>query len=144
DTEEQIYGKLMHEVLSKVQSESDIMNAVSEIVNLGEISTEKGAEIVSRLKVWITKPVVEKWFSSEVKVLNEAEILLPNGVHYRPDRVVFFENDVHVIDFKFGQIKSNKYQRQVSSYMSIISEMGYSSVKGFLWFVELGEVEEVI
>jgi ATP-dependent exoDNAse (exonuclease V) beta subunit len=144
DTEEQIYGKLMHEVLSKVQSESDITNAVSEIVNLGEISSDKGSEIASRLKVWTTKPEVEKWFSSEVKVLNEAEILLPNGVHYRPDRVVFFENEVHVIDFKFGQIKSNKYQRQVSTYMSIISEMGYSLVKGFLWFVELGEVEEVI
>ncbi|MDD2799431.1 MAG: UvrD-helicase domain-containing protein [Bacteroidales bacterium] len=144
DTNEQIYGKIMHEILSRIQSISDIDNSVAEVVNLGEISSKIGTEIIVKLRKWIDQPNVDKWFMPDTKVLNEAEILLPEGVHYRPDRVVFFESEVHVIDFKFGQNKLQKYHRQVSTYMSLISRMGHTVVKGFLWYVELNEVEEVL
>ncbi|MFZ4455376.1 MAG: UvrD-helicase domain-containing protein [Bacteroidales bacterium] len=143
DSEEQKYGKLMHYILSRIHTSIDIQNAVTEVVNAGEITTEKGAELSAKLVDWIAQDHIKLWFSEQAKVLNEVEILLPDGAHYRPDRVVFINDEVHVIDFKFGQTKAKKYQRQVSTYTNLIFEMGYNSVKGFLWFVELNEVESV-
>ncbi|MDP4269779.1 MAG: 3'-5' exonuclease, partial [Bacteroidota bacterium] len=142
-TEERRYGNLMHDILSRIVVIDDVEDAVQELVFAGEITTEKGAEITAHLYDLLDNPEIAPWFSPEATVKNEVQILQPDGAFYRPDRVVVNGNQVIVVDFKFGTRKDKKYHKQVSRYMSLISQMKYESVKGYLWFVELGEVEEV-
>ena len=87
--------------------------------------------------------MVGRWFEPGLPVRTEAEILLPGGSIVRPDRIVFDRGDVCVIDYKFGNVTSEKHRRQVLRYMECLSDMGYPSVKGFLWYVALNRVEEV-
>ena len=47
-----------------------------------------------------------------------------------------------IVDFKFGNPKP-EYNNQVKEYMSLISQMRYKEVKGYLWFVYSNEIVEV-
>ena len=87
-------------------------------------------------------PHVKSWFSGTYKVLNEAEIITPKGESYRPDRLMIKENQVIVIDYKFGQQKEEKYKRQVGNYLQLITQMGYQAT-GFIVYATLGEIESV-
>lgn len=61
----------------------------------------------------------------------------------RPDRVMINGKKAIVVDYKFGE-KHNSYRKQIALYCSLLSKMGYSEVKGYLWYVREGEIEEVI
>ena len=39
-----------------------------------------------------------------------------------------------VVDFKFGT-PSEAYNEQVRGYMDLLHDMGYTRVKGYLWYV---------
>ena len=60
----------------------------------------------------------------------------------RPDRVMVKGNEVVVVDFKFGK-KKPEYTSQVKEYMSLLSDMGYDNIKGYIWYVYSGELENV-
>ena len=51
-------------------------------------------------------------------------------------------NEVVVVDFKFGK-KKPEYTSQVKEYMSLLSDMGYDNIKGYIWYVYSGELENV-
>ena len=69
---------------------------------------------------------------------------LKNGriVEDRPDRVITDGNETIVIDYKFGN-KNTAYAKQVQRYMNLMQQMGYPNVKGYLWYVNLDEIESV-
>ena len=60
----------------------------------------------------------------------------------RPDRVMTDGNKFIVVDFKFGKAKQ-EHKEQVHHYMTLIKEMGYTDVTGYLWYVYSNEIEEV-
>jgi hypothetical protein len=51
-------------------------------------------------------------------------------------------DDIVVVDFKFGKRRA-KYLDQVRGYMDLIRAMGYTHVKGYLWYVYLNQLDEV-
>jgi hypothetical protein len=83
------------------------------------------------------------WFAKDVKIMNELEIILPGGIIYRPDRVVE-GNEISVIDFKTGKLKSKSHEKQIMRYVTSIREMGYENVGGYLWYLDEKLVEKVI
>ena len=67
----------------------------------------------------------------------------PDGSLHRPDRVVYVpDGGVTVIDYKFGS-ERNSYLRQVRRYMDLYREMGYPSVRGYVWYVPSDKLVEV-
>ena len=60
----------------------------------------------------------------------------------RPDRVLIGENELIIIDFKFGKPKEEHHD-QVRRYQQAFVDMGYPNVKGFLWYVYPNKVVEV-
>ena len=53
------------------------------------------------------------------------------------------DGKVTVVDYKFGEKISSRYQRQMREYVRLIRKMGYPEVEGFLWYVALGKIERV-
>jgi len=47
-----------------------------------------------------------------------------------------------VIDYKFGE-ENNAYHRQISEYIEILEQMGYTSVKGYIWYVPTGKIVQI-
>ena len=60
----------------------------------------------------------------------------------RPDRVMMKDGEVIVVDFKFGK-PYPEYDEQVREYMSLLQEMGYTQVSGYLWYVFYNQLEEI-
>ena len=52
------------------------------------------------------------------------------------------DGKVVVVDFKFGK-KRTDYHKQVRDYMSLLSDMGYENIRGYLWYVFENELVEV-
>ncbi|MBP5567155.1 MAG: UvrD-helicase domain-containing protein [Bacteroidales bacterium] len=127
-------GIALHSILSRVQQASDLRAAVDEAVLEGQLTPEDGEDAFALLSERIAAH--PEWFSS--RGLNEITIFNAYGDDRRPDRVVFLQDQVVIVDYKFGDStpKSDaKYSNQVSAYMSIFRSMGYKNVSGAVWYV---------
>ena len=51
-------------------------------------------------------------------------------------------NNAVVVDFKFGKVEA-EHESQVQRYMSLLQQMGYKEVKGYVWYVFLDCILEV-
>ena len=84
------------------------------------------------------------WFDGTYRVFNEASIVTGEGETYRPDRVLIApdRSRVVIIDYKFGEPHA-AYRKQVRNYMSLMRQLGYPAVEGWLWYVTAGEFVKV-
>jgi ATP-dependent exoDNAse (exonuclease V) beta subunit len=117
-------------------------NALTQMVFEGKLTEEEKTPLISEIKRLIEQDNTRRWFDPLNVVKAEKTIITPNGA-YRPDRVVFFKNEIHVIDYKFGDKVEKKYGKQVIQYIRQIKSMGHKSVKGFIWYVTLDRIDEI-
>lgn len=144
EREQRKHGNLMHEILSVVFLHKDLPKAVREQVLSGAISEKVAVDIEKKLYDAVTHPETTDWFSGKYKILNETAILQPKGKFRRPDRVMMNEDEIIVVDYKFGEKEQKAYTGQVRNYMTLIAKMGYpQQIKGYIWYVESGEIREV-
>lgn len=137
------YGTLMHEIISKVQSLDKLEDVVDGYFIEGYLTAEEKAESIKQITRFLTNETVKEWYSEKYRVLNEVEILQFKGSFIRPDRVMIKEDEVIVIDYKFGEKEDKKYIRQVKYYMNQIAKMGYTNLKGYICYVTLDKIIEV-
>ncbi|MGL5317739.1 MAG: UvrD-helicase domain-containing protein [Bacteroidales bacterium] len=135
-------GKIKHDILSRVFTPDDLEKSVRHAVLSGTASKEEGEEYRDELKRIILNPKVHDWFSGKHEVMNEIALLLPGGEMLRPDRILRNDDEIIVIDYKFGK-EQKKYIKQVKAYVKHIADMGYPNVKGYLWYVMSDKIEEV-
>jgi ATP-dependent helicase/nuclease subunit A len=129
------YGKLMHEIFEGIETSADIPSAVRKLVLEGKLTEGETQELVQRIGSLINTPEVAEWFAPGNLILTEAGILLPSGNSRRPDRVILREGKTIIIDFKFGE-ESPQYRKQINLYRELLSEMGYSNIEAFIWYVD--------
>ena len=60
----------------------------------------------------------------------------------RPDRVMVRGKEAVVVDYKFGR-EEESHKEQIRNYIGILGEMGYSSVKGYVWYVSAGKIAQI-
>jgi ATP-dependent exoDNAse (exonuclease V) beta subunit len=137
------YGKMMHDIVSNIEKLEDIPVAVNRKISEGEIKEQEKENIISEIEGYLTKPEVMEWYSGIYIVLNEAVVLHPGSGISRPDRVMIGKDKVIVVDYKFGESEETKYKYQVKRYMKSITEMGYTNVEGFIYYVKSGKIEAI-
>lgn len=143
DNERRKHGTLMHEVLSHIHTRKDIPVSVETYRLSGVINKEEAAELKQRLGNLLDNPEIAPWYNGEARILNEVDILFGNGLSKRPDRVMITGDRVIVVDYKFGEHPDKRYHSQVRNYLKLIRQMGYEQVEGYLWYVELDQIEAV-
>ncbi|MGL4853091.1 MAG: UvrD-helicase domain-containing protein [Phocaeicola sp.] len=139
-------GELLHHLFEGIRTERDIPNAIERLTLEGLISSSKQRkEIEELIKKVFQSAQVRDWYSGRWELYNECAILYKeNGKLQtrRPDRVMMKENEVVVVDLKFGKKRKN-YNKQVAEYMTLLEQMGYTQVRGYLWYLFKNEVEEI-
>jgi ATP-dependent exoDNAse (exonuclease V) beta subunit len=143
DDRQRRYGILMHDILSRIRTKEDIPGAVAARESAGEIHSEEAKTLSAQLEQLLDKPAVRKWFDGSTLVMNEAEILFGNGKSRRPDRIMVDGDSVTIVDYKFGKQKEACHRQQIKKYISLIHEIGYQTVSGYIWYIETDEIEEV-
>ncbi len=136
------FGKLMHEAFAHIISVDDVDKAIHQLVFEGKIEEDKESALKKDINQLISQPETSDWFNSHHKVKTECAILTPLGT-YRPDRVVFTDEEIHIIDYKFGTHEEPKYEKQVLQYVNHIKQMEKLKVKGFIWYVSLNKIVDV-
>ncbi len=135
------YGILMHRAFSSIKTREDVGAAVAALAEEGFIAGDQATTeaLHKELQAAIDQAGVTQWFDGSRRVLSEMNILLPaqdNALHQlRPDRVMFCEGKVEVVDYKFGEKEEPSYEKQLQRYMACLQEMGYESVAGYIWYV---------
>jgi len=137
------YGMLMHEIISQVKTLDDLDKAVEKKYLAGEITEEKKNQLLVSLREWLSIPDVKDWYSDKYQILNETQVLHPAFGFSRPDRVMIGDNEVIVVDYKFGNAEESRYLSQVRHYVLHIREMGYDNVSGYVFYVRLKKVVKV-
>lgn len=128
-------GVILHEIMSRTNTLGDFVDQMEKEVTLGRISSEDRDECVHKLKAALSHPVIAKWFvpNHHTTMLREQSILTQEGL-YRPDKILIEGTQAYVIDYKFGEHNDKKYRRQVKQYLSLLTQMGYTSPQGYIWY----------
>ena len=136
-------GKLLHEIFKSVISAGDVEKAVRSACLSGLIQHHEFARYCTTVTGFLSTPQASEWFDPSWQVIAEKDILFPDGRKVRPDRVIFSNGQLRIIDYKFGQGEESRYVKQVRFYCQTMREMGYTDVKGYIWYVKLGKIVEV-
>lgn len=133
------YGRMMHDLFSRIVVPDDVQEAVHRMVLADEIGEGEAPALAGKIHALISQPVVSEWFQKGNTVLNEATILMPDSGTRRPDRVIIRDGKTYLVDFKFGE-ETSSHLSQIKNYRTILSEMGYEVAGTYLWYVDVDKI----
>ena len=143
-------GKLLHDVFSHIERASQLDKVLADYLHRGLLKDRSEMQHLHRiLQKALSMPMVKSWFDGTYKIQNECEIVHLDAatgrqVSHRPDRVMLSQDEVIVVDFKFGRPKPETYIPQVQGYMNLLSQMHPDKhIKGYLWYVYQNKIEAV-
>ena len=137
----QSYGKLIHKILSHINTLDDIPNVINSLKLSGLLNNGDLKIIENIITSIITHADLKKYYQPNLIIKNETELLLNNGDLIRPDRVVISKQLLTIIDYKTGDEKMADHE-QISSYYNAFLELGYSKIEAKI--VYIGDVIKVI
>ena len=147
-------GLKMHALFSMIKGERDFDKAFNYAKNNGLLSdnmywTEgRVRQLFESIKA---SEQLMTWFDDDNICYNERSIsfqLHDTIDHRRPDRIVKRANgEMLIIDYKFGYSDKEEtmamHKRQVHDYMILMSKLGETNIKGYVWYARSGKIVEV-
>ncbi len=136
------HGNKVHRALSMVRTPEDVPSALVRLQTEGIIDNIEAEDIRKSLDKILQHPDLQGLFEMESNVINEREILTPDGNIHRPDRVVHLIDRVVIVDYKTG-IPLESHTIQIKDYAKLFYQMGYPRVESLLVYIERNEVIRV-
>ncbi|MCQ2347787.1 MAG: UvrD-helicase domain-containing protein [Paludibacteraceae bacterium] len=150
----QTFGTVCHDIMSAIglyssveMCQQAVKQRVADYYFTGKIPTEQiRDQIEDVLLQTVSHPQLQSWFTGDWHILREDTVLFPDSIgeieERRMDRVMINGQQAVVLDYKFGADKK-AYQKQLKEYMTLLRQMGYTEVSGFLWIAQEHKLEEV-
>jgi hypothetical protein len=132
----QAWGTLIHDTLAAIRTEEDIAAMVTAQSTLNILNKEESSLLLQRVTSTVNHSMLKKYFSSSVDLKPESGILTPGGNVYRPDRVVFYENETVILEFKTGLPEPEKHRKQLDNYATLLEQMGYTGILKLLVYID--------
>ena len=138
-------GILMHSIMCEATNAESVIENIDSALKAGKINEEQAEELKAIIKREFSRECVAEWFNEEWdSIRNENDIICQEIIGTRrPDRVMIRGRRAIVVDYKFGVEKNRRYTKQMAEYMRLLQKMGYTETQGFVWYLTLGELEEV-
>ena len=134
--EKKDWGKLLHFALSKIYYVHQKEEVIEELYRKGICNANEKNNLEKELSYLFSLDEINYFFTSDWLIKTEKEILLPNGKTYIPDRILFKNNEVVVLDYKTGKIDIS-HKEQIVRYSDVLAEMGYTNISLFLIYTKL-------
>ena len=136
------FGNLFHEMLSKIITKNDVNSVTSQYHQKGFINETQLKLIKEMMYLIVNHPKLAIYFSENVTVFNEREIVDVDNQVVIPDRLVFNHlNEVTVIDYKTGS-PSSEHHQQLLKYERVLKSMDFKVGKKLLIYIN-AEVDVV-
>ena len=145
-----VKGTKYHSIFENIVTASDVEASVMQLFYSGEIDADMARELISEISASLKKECIKPWFEAGCKVYNEFNIIDPlskDDKLKRPDRVMVFDDEIVILDYKFGEEKHDKkYAEQVLDYARLISKIkGFEGKKisAYVWYYFRNELAVV-
>ncbi|MEO7311107.1 MAG: UvrD-helicase domain-containing protein [Chitinophagaceae bacterium] len=137
-------GTLLHHALSLLQQPAELHIVLQQMEMKGLVNATIKKEMQAILEKLLKNELLAGWTTNTMYRISERDIVTIDRQLKRPDLVLASEEQTLVIDFKFTEGKDPKLNRQVQEYRSLLQEMQFKNVKGYLLYGLRNEVEEVV
>lgn len=128
-------GNLLHQMLSKIFSISDIEHCIEQFCNAGSIDHTGAKEYKRILSDIVTHSKINQYYLDNLIVFNEKQILDSNGRIIIPDRLIISnDGSAVIIDYKTGRPNA-RHRDQLECYTSVVKAMGYNVDKKILVYI---------
>ena len=134
-------GDKVHRLLANIKTVKDVDTELEHAFKAGWFPEEEQPSLLAQLQQIVQHPDLKLFYQDHTEVLNERDILLPEGKTKRPDRLVFKDGLVHILDYKTGEEKSS-HKGQVLEYARLLEEIGLQTGEKLL--IYLGEKINVV
>lgn len=138
------YGILAHEIMADISQEEEIEPAIDAFIEQGVLAKDDRPFILAEIRRIWDHPQINQWLNDRYKIWNEASIILPSGQTIRPDKVFTSSTETIVLDFKFTKGDYADHQWQVENYKTALRNLGYTNVRGYLYYAKINELVEVL
>ena len=128
------YGNFIHELMARIHTIKDVDVVFELLENQGEISRKNILEIKRIVKSIVEHPQLFDYFIDNVSVFNEREIVSLDGQIIIPDRLVFHNDSVTIIDYKTGK-PEKKHKQQLLKYAMALKELNFKIQKKILVYI---------
>jgi ATP-dependent exoDNAse (exonuclease V) beta subunit len=132
-------GLLIHDLLAKVSSSADVPTVVAEAMHAGAIGQEEYEHYLKMVNNIVEHPQLSPFFSEELSVFNEKDILIPQANFVRPDRVVKSKDGWVIIDYKTGK-QHPHHESQIKHYAQVLQEMTQEVPQCFLVYIGINTI----
>lgn len=129
-----VYGNLLHEILSKIKTKNDIVEVLNQYLFRGEITVEEQNILGIILNKIINHEQLSLYFKQNNQVFTEREILTLEKQIVIPDRLIFNDKNVTIIDYKTGK-PDVKHRHQINSYAMALENLNFSVEKKLLVYI---------
>lgn len=129
---EQRIGKQFHFIMEKSHSKDTAFSALKTGLLKGEIEQDFEEKLTKLLEEAFENKLLVELFESG-KHLNERTLIFDSKTRLRPDKLIVSDQQTIVIDFKTGE-KSDKHEKQVQGYMTVLGQIGMTNIKGYLYY----------
>ncbi len=129
------YGSLMHKILSEIETYNDVEHAVKSLNYAGFVKTDECESLIEKVKELISRPNISSWFDGSAEVISEQGITTDTGELRIPDRILFTDEKVTVIDFKFGEPRP-EHTAQITEYLKLIQNIYTIPAEAYLYYAE--------
>ena len=127
-------GLLIHEALSQINSVDEIDFVIDNYREKKLLDNSNIETLKSKIIKILNHNKIKNLFSNQYKILNEKEILNPSGKILRPDKIIFANNKIVIIDFKTGKLRENDVV-QLKEYEESMKKMNYKNIEKILVYV---------
>ncbi|MGM0565709.1 MAG: PD-(D/E)XK nuclease family protein, partial [Bacteroidota bacterium] len=107
---------------------------LSWLQNHGVENPEIIAETGQLLNKVVTHPELQSFFDATFHVNTERDMVDESGSLLRPDRLMFKEDEVYIIEYKTG-MPDKTHEDQVKTYADVLRKAGYQVKEAFLVYL---------
>ena len=129
------FGNLIHEMLSKIITKNDVEKVTLQYLQQGIVDKKQLELIKNNIYKIVNHSELQEYFSEDVIVYNEREIVDVDNQIMIPDRLVFINNEVVIIDYKTGK-PSKSYHQQLLKYDRVLKSMNFKVDKKVLIYID--------
>ncbi len=135
-------GIQMHHIFEKIKYYDEIDKRLEDFILTGDLSLDDAKKLKKHIEVLFKNEQIKSLFDRRYEVIVEKEIMTRDGQIFIPDRILIGENQIIVVDYKFGE-KRSSHKKQIKNYKKILHEIYQKEVKGILLYFNLEEIVEI-
>ncbi|WP_439883081.1 UvrD-helicase domain-containing protein [Pontibacter sp. MBLB2868] len=140
-TKQRQLNRKLHFALARIAFAPELEQVLRQMAYEGIISERDKKELREKLEVVLKHPQLARFFSNQVVVEHEKEVLDARAYLYKPDRIVFDGDTVVLIEFKVPPPEP-EHRNKLDHYAVRFRQLGYTKVKCLLYYFDTQQVLE--